>query len=115
MGERLCALHWRATPLGTSDLWSPSLKSLVGVVLASKQQMFMAWGPDRVWLYHDAFIPILGAKHPLALGRPSMAKSKFDNLYGCKESLVDAIRRGTDVMLAGDRLPASAACTSSAG
>ncbi|MBX9730015.1 MAG: adenosylhomocysteinase, partial [Sphingomonas sp.] len=27
--------------------------------------------------------------------------SKFDNLYGCKESLVDAIRRGTDVMLAG--------------
>jgi adenosylhomocysteinase len=31
----------------------------------------------------------------------SVTKSKFDNLYGCKESLVDAIRRGTDVMLAG--------------
>ena len=31
----------------------------------------------------------------------SVTKSKFDNLYGCKESLVDAIRRGTDVMRAG--------------
>ena len=30
-----------------------------------------------------------------------MTKSKFDNLYGCRESLVDAIRRGTDVMLSG--------------
>ena len=31
----------------------------------------------------------------------SVTKSKFDNLYGCKESLVDGIRRGTDVMMAG--------------
>jgi adenosylhomocysteinase len=31
----------------------------------------------------------------------SVTKSKFDNKYGCKESLVDAIRRGTDIMMAG--------------
>ena len=31
----------------------------------------------------------------------NVTKSKFDNLYGCRESLVDAIRRGTDVMMAG--------------
>jgi adenosylhomocysteinase len=31
----------------------------------------------------------------------SVTKSKFDNKYGCKESLVDGIRRGTDVMMAG--------------
>ncbi len=31
----------------------------------------------------------------------SVTKSKFDNIYGCRESLVDGIRRGTDVMLAG--------------
>lgn len=33
--------------------------------------MFLAWGPERVWLYNDAFVPILGDKHPKALGRPS--------------------------------------------
>jgi adenosylhomocysteinase len=31
----------------------------------------------------------------------SVTKSKFDNLYGCRESLVDGIKRATDVMLAG--------------
>ena len=31
----------------------------------------------------------------------SVTKSKFDNLYGCRKSLVDGIRRGTDVMLSG--------------
>ena len=40
----------------------------------------------------------------------SVTKSKFDNLYGCKESLVDAIRRATDVMLAG-----KAACVAGFG
>ncbi|NQY05839.1 MAG: adenosylhomocysteinase [Flavobacteriaceae bacterium] len=34
----------------------------------------------------------------------SVTKSKFDNKYGCKESAVDAIRRATDVMLAGKRI-----------
>ena len=33
----------------------------------------------------------------------SVTKSKFDNRYGCRESLVDAIRRGTDVMMAGKK------------
>src|SRR5450756_1272234 len=33
----------------------------------------------------------------------SVTKSKFDNLYGCRESLVDGIRRGTDVMIAGKK------------
>ena len=40
-------------------------------------------------------------KMPAINVNDSVTKSKFDNLYGCKESLVDAIRRGTDVMLAG--------------
>ena len=40
-------------------------------------------------------------KAPAINVNDSVTKSKFDNLYGCKESLVDGIRRGTDVMMAG--------------
>ena len=40
-------------------------------MLAADQPMFMAWGPARTWLYNQAFVPILGIKHPDALGRPS--------------------------------------------
>jgi adenosylhomocysteinase len=40
-------------------------------------------------------------KAPAINVNDSVTKSKFDNLYGCRESLVDGIKRATDVMLAG--------------
>jgi len=51
-----------------------SLKTLVGLMLSSVQPMFMAWGMERTWLYNDAFVPILGNKHPGALGRPALGE-----------------------------------------
>jgi len=42
----------------------------------------------------------------------SVTKSKFDNLYGCRESLVDGIRRGTDVMMSGKTAMVAASATS---
>ena len=59
------------TALGDRQAWPPAFKTLLALLLASKQPMFMAWGPDRLWFYNDAFIPILGDKHPGALGRPA--------------------------------------------
>ena len=72
MAGRTYELDWSRTALGPVATWPASLSTLVGVMLASKQPMFVAWGPDRTWLYNDAFVPILGHKHPHALGRPSM-------------------------------------------
>jgi len=39
-------------------------------MLASRFPMFVAWGPDLAFLYNDVYRPILGVKHPAALGRP---------------------------------------------
>ena len=61
----------------------------------------------RVGRDHHRRPPALRARQEGKLPFPainvndSVTKSKFDNLYGCRESLVDAIRRATDVMLAG--------------
>ncbi|HEY0341323.1 MAG TPA: PAS domain-containing protein, partial [Steroidobacteraceae bacterium] len=63
---------WTRTPLGAPAFWSQSLKTLVELMLASTQPMFMAWGVEMTWLYNDAFVPILGRKHPGALGRPAL-------------------------------------------
>lgn len=62
---------WSATPLGGRDGWSPSLKLAVGIILASAFPMALRWGPDFILLYNDAYRPILGDKHPWALGRPA--------------------------------------------
>ena len=43
-------------------------------------------------------------KLPAINGNDSVTKSKFDNKYGCKESAVDAVRRATDIMMAGKRV-----------
>ena len=54
-------------------------------------------GVHRLWdMVKDGSLKV-----PAINVNDSVTKSKFDNLYGCKESLVDAIRRGTDVMMAG--------------
>ena len=44
---------------------------------------------------------IMNYSFPAINVNDSVTKSKFDNLYGCRESLVDAIKRATDVMIAG--------------
>ena len=71
MGKRVRTFDWSATALGPPARWPQGLKTLVNLLLASKQPMFIAWGRDRTWLYNDAFIPILGRKHPDALGHHS--------------------------------------------
>ena len=74
MGARIRAHDWSRSPLGEPGRWPQALKTLVGLMLASRQPMFMAWGPAQTWLYNDAFVPILGAKHPAALGRPALSE-----------------------------------------
>ncbi|HYF41361.1 MAG TPA: PAS domain S-box protein [Ramlibacter sp.] len=67
-GDALRSCDWAATPLGPPDTWPQSLQTLVQIMLASNQPMFVAWGPSRTLIYNSAYAPILGAKHP-ALGR----------------------------------------------
>jgi PAS domain S-box-containing protein len=64
-------MDWQNSPLGNLDGWSPALNTIIQLMLASKQPMFLAWGEDRVWLHNDAFSPIAGPRHPAALGRPA--------------------------------------------
>lgn len=68
MGALIRARDWAATPLGSPESWSEGLKTLIGVMLGSKQPMFIVWGPDRTLLYNDAYVEILARKHPAALG-----------------------------------------------
>ena len=71
MAARIGAFDWAGTPLGPASGWPASLRTLAGLMKASRQPMFLAWGAERTWLYNDAFVPILGRKHPEALGQPS--------------------------------------------
>ncbi|OXA93155.1 PAS domain S-box protein [Flavobacterium hercynium] len=69
MGELIRAKDWSKTSLGNPDTWSPSLQTIISVVLNNPFAMYIAWGDDFTQLYNDSFLPILGSsKHPEALG-----------------------------------------------
>ncbi len=71
MGERIRTFDWTATPLGPATSWPQSLRSAVSILLPSKAQICLFWGPELIKLYNDAYIPVLGRKHPDFLGRPA--------------------------------------------
>ncbi|WP_433655142.1 SpoIIE family protein phosphatase [Nocardia sp. CA-128927] len=60
---------WAATDLGPVGRWSQELRTAVGICVNSPFPMLVMWGPELAMIYNDAFVPILGAKHP-ALGQP---------------------------------------------
>lgn len=60
---------WSATPVGPYDRWPTHLKSATDIVLNSAFPMFIWWQSEHLThIYNDAFIPILGDRHPAALG-----------------------------------------------
>ena len=61
---------WSSTPLGPAEAWSPSLRMMVSFLLANRFPLLLWWGPDYISIYNDAYRPILGDKHPAALGMP---------------------------------------------
>jgi PAS domain S-box-containing protein len=62
---------WTSTALGHRTDWSASLELALEIVLASAFPMALRWGREFTLLYNDAYRPILGDKHPWALGRPA--------------------------------------------
>lgn len=70
MADQVRAYDWSAGSLGPVENWPRALRSTVETMLASRFAMFLVWGPDRLFIYNDAYTPILGAKHPGALGAP---------------------------------------------
>jgi len=69
-GQRIKTLDWASTSLGPIEAWPQSLRTVVELILAARQPSYVAWGPELILLYNDALIPILGDKHPDALGHP---------------------------------------------
>ena len=67
----LCrAFDWSSTPLGPSNDWPQSLRTTTAILLASRNPMFLWWGPELIQIYNDAYRPSFGAegRHPSALG-----------------------------------------------
>jgi PAS domain S-box-containing protein len=71
MGALLRAHDWGSTPLGPIHSWPQSLRSALSICLRSPSATAIAWGPELLFLYNDAWSTFLGERHPRSLGRPA--------------------------------------------
>jgi PAS domain S-box-containing protein len=69
MVRRMRAYPWAASAIGDPRDWPSSLRAACRICLTSKFPMIVWWGPELLFLYNDAYQPLLGDKHP-ALGLP---------------------------------------------
>ncbi len=98
VGALMRSTDWAATALGPASAWPAALRTVVGLMLASNQPMYIAWGPQRSFLYNDHYAPFLGDKHPAALGRDLLSEV-WPEIRDQLEPLVEATRIGEPVQV----------------
>ncbi|WP_317205713.1 ATP-binding protein, partial [Janthinobacterium sp.] len=71
MADLLRGADWAATPLGPVEAWPACLRVAVGAALDARLATIVLWGEQLIQIYNDAYQPILGPRHPAALGQPT--------------------------------------------
>ena len=71
MGARIRAFDWMATPLGPPQAWPQALRSVVRIMLDSRDAMWLAWGRELTFLCNDAQLAFAGMRAERVLGARS--------------------------------------------
>lgn len=94
MGALMRSHDWSQSVLGPVETWSQSLKTGIQIILGSRYPMFIWWGQDLINFYNDAYIPMLGKRHPKALGES--ASDIWSEIWHILSPLADdVLERGT--------------------
>lgn len=62
------SVDWASTSLGTIENWSPTLRAMSNLIMASPHPAAMYWGDDHIALYNEAYVQLAGQKHPALMG-----------------------------------------------
>lgn len=89
MAARVAAFDWSQTVLGPMENWPSELRIAVDICLSSRFPMFVWWGEHRINIYNDGYVPMLGKRHPRALGRP--AQETWNDIWDVVGPQSDAV------------------------
>ena len=95
MATRCRQLDWSATSLGPVEQWEPALRFAVRTTMECPFALNLWCGPDKILIYNDSYIPLLGAKHPRALGRPGA--EVWSEVWADIGPMFDVIAQGSPV------------------
>jgi signal transduction histidine kinase/ActR/RegA family two-component response regulator len=92
MAELMRQHDWSATPLGPPERWPNALKVALRILLTSRFEMWLGWGPQLHFFYNDAYRPTLGVKHPQSLGMPT--RELWPEIWEDIRGRIEAVQRG---------------------
>jgi PAS domain S-box-containing protein len=95
MGRLMRDFDWAATPLGPVAGWPHGLRTAVSLLLHCQLPMYLAWGPGLLQFYNDAYRPILGDKHPAALG--ASARDTWTEIWPTVSPMWDRVLQGEPI------------------
>lgn len=84
------AVDWEATPLGPMRGWTRTLLDIVDLMMHSQFPMTVFWGPEFVLVYNDAYVELIGDKHPEALG--GRVEDVFDEAWAQVGPIMQEVR-----------------------
>ncbi|MEU8615120.1 PP2C family protein-serine/threonine phosphatase [Actinoplanes sp. NPDC048791] len=85
-------VDWAATSLGPVTSWSPALLAALDLTLHTRAPVTLFWGPDHVLVYNEAYVPMIGDKHPAALGAP--AAKVFAEIWSTIGPMLESVLAG---------------------
>ena len=88
MVRRMQEYPWEETALGDPRTWPATLRTACRICLTSRFPMIVWWGPELRFLYNDAYLPLLGDKHP-ALGVPG--REVWSEIWGTIGPMLDSV------------------------
>jgi hypothetical protein len=95
MGDMIRARDWANTEVDAPSAWPQSLKAAVSMLLNCQLPMYLAWGPGLLQFYNDAYRPILGDKHPAALG--ASAPQTWSEIWATIGPMWEQVLRGEPI------------------
>jgi PAS domain S-box-containing protein len=87
----LRSTDWSQTVLGPREGWPQSLKLAVSLCQNSRFPMFVWWGEQLINIYNDAYVPMLGKRHPRAFGRP--ARDSWEEIWDIVGAQAELVMR----------------------
>lgn len=97
MADAIRAFDWASTQLGPLKDWAPTLRSSLDAMLGCVFPATLQWGSDLLLFYNDAYIPIIGQRHPIALGQPIM--ESFPEIAEFYQPMVQRVFAGESILL----------------
>ena len=97
MADAIRSRDWSLTSLGPTETWPAVFRSALDMMLGCAFPATLQWGPELLLFYNDAYVPLIGVRHPSALGEPIL--ETFPEIQHIYQPMAERVLKGESMVL----------------